>query len=168
MTDLDTKRIGYARQKARAVLQEFFAKNPPERLPIPVKEIAEFYGFEIYELKTLNKHQRAIKHDIHEEKRKLIGVNASYHRHNQRFSIGHELGHYFLEHPAEEDCDDEQIRIFNREADEFSAELLIPLDLLKQKLIELRDASAVAKLFDVSEQALWIKISSQRLLSLLS
>ena len=167
MINPDGKHIGYARQKARSILQEYFAKNPPERLPVPIKEIAELYGFEIYELKTMSKHQRAIKQDVPSENRKLIGVNASYHRHNQRVSIGHELGHYFLGHPPEEDCDDEQIKLFNSEADEFSAELLMPLDMLKQKLVELKDVPNVARTFDVSEQALWIKISGQRLTNLL-
>jgi len=167
MTDSDDKHVGYARQKARNVLQEYFLKNPPELLPIPVREIAKFHGFEIYELKTMNKYQRAIKQDVPAEGRKLIGLNANYHRHNQRFSIGHELGHHFLGHPPEEDCDEDQIKLFNSEADKFSAELLMPLDMLKKKLVELKDISRIAKAFDVSEQALWIKISEQKLLSML-
>lgn len=167
MNNPDGKHIGYARQKARTVLHEYFTKKPPVRLPIPVREIAEFHGFEVYELKTMSKHQRAIKKDLLSENRKLIGLNASYHRHNQRFSIGHELGHHFLGHPPEEDCDDDQIKVFNNEADEFSGELLMPLDMLKQKLVELKNVPKVAQAFDVSEQALWIKISSQRLMNLL-
>lgn len=168
MMHSEGKHIGYARQKARTVLQEYFTKNPPERLPIPVREIAEFHGFEIYELKTMNKHQRAIKQDVQSEGRKLIGLNANYHRHNQRFSIGHELGHYFLGHPPEEDCDEDQIKLYNSEADEFSAELLMPFSMLKEKLVEIKDIPSLAKVFDVSEQALSIKISQQKLLSILS
>jgi Zn-dependent peptidase ImmA (M78 family) len=167
MTDSEGKHIGYARQKARSVLKEYFLKNPPERLPIPVQEIAKFYGFEIYELKTMNKHQRAIKQDVVSEGRKLIGLNAHYHHHNQRFSIGHELGHHFLGHPPEEDCDEDQIKLFNSEADEFSAELLMPLDILKEKLAELKDIPRIAKAFDVSTQALWIKMSQQKLIGML-
>lgn len=168
MIEPEGKHVSYARQKARSVLQEYFTKDPPIRLPIPVREIAAVHGFEIYELKSMNKHHRALKQDIPSEGRKLIGLNANYHRHNQRFSIGHELGHHFLGHSPEEDCDEEQIKLFNSEADEFSAELLMPLDMLKEKLVEMKDIPSIAKAFDVSEQALWIKICEQRLLSLLS
>ena len=85
--EIEKKRIGYPRQKARIVLNEYFAKSPTFRLPIPIQEIAESYGFEIYELDNLSKHQRALKMEFSGENRKFIGLNSSYHRHNQRFSI---------------------------------------------------------------------------------
>jgi len=164
----DKKRSGYPRKVARTLLKDYFAKNPPFTLPIPIKEIAEFYRFEVYELASLNKHQRGIKVENTEEKRKLIGVNEIYSVTNKRFTIGHEMGHDFLGHPPESECSEEEIRIFNSEADEFSAEMLMPLDILKTKIKEIRDVKKIAKLFLVSEEALWIKIKNQHLLNLLS
>ena len=167
MKSVERRRVGFPREKARKVLDEYFSKNPPFHLPIPVHAIAQFYQFEVYELNNLNRHQRAIKIEFPTEGRRLIGVNSTYHRHNQRFSLGHEMGHHFLEHPAEDACDEGEIKIYNGEADEFSAELLIPIETLKNKLKEIKDVSTVAKLFDVSEQAIWIKITSRRLLNTL-
>ena len=162
------KRKGYPREMARKILNEYFLRNSPFQLPIPVKEIATFYGYEIYQLDSLGEHQRALKRELKEENRKLIGLNRNYHPHNQRFSIGHELGHHFLGHPIEDDCEQNEIKIFNQEADEFSAELLMPLDHLKEKLKILKDPNKVAQLFDVSVEALWIKIQNQNLISFLS
>jgi hypothetical protein len=44
----------------------------------------------------------------------------------------------------------------------------MPLDILKAKLKELKEPTLVAKLFEVSEEALWIKIENQKLLNLLT
>lgn len=163
MNDIEKKRVGFARSKARIVLEKYLTNNPIE-IPIPMEKIAAYYGFEIYELEDLNKDHKAIKVELKEEQRKLIGLNKSYHKHSKRYSIGHELGHYFLNHPPEEECTQEEIKLYNREADEFSAELLMPLNLIKDKIQEYKkDLKGLAKLLDVSEQALWIKIDSQKL-----
>lgn len=158
-------RKGYIRNIARKCIKEYFKTRPLEP-PIPIEKIAKYNGFEIFELESMNENQRAIVHFIPEENRKLIGLNKKYHIHNKRFSIGHELGHYFLNHPPESECTDEEIKLYNREADEFSAELLIPLNLLKEKIRELKDAKKIASLFLVSEEALWIKIKNQNLINL--
>lgn len=168
MIELPKKRLGHPRDVARRVLGEYFDKHPPISLPVPIDKIAEANGFEIIPLDSLDKNHRAILQILPEENRKLIGLNTRYRRHNHRFSIGHELGHYFLGHPVEDDSSDEEVIVFDREADEFSAELLIPLAQLKDALTKLKDVKALARLFDVSEEALWRKIDGQHLLSLLS
>lgn len=159
-----TKRKGYCRTLARKVIKEYFEKNPPVQIPIPVDKIAIYNGFEIFDLETLDKNQRAIFYNNKEENRKLIGINKNYHIHNKRFSIGHELGHYFLGHPPEFECTDEEIKLYNQEADEFSSELLLPLDLLKEKIKKIKDLKVLSNIFQVSEQALFIKVSNQGLL----
>ena len=162
------KRKGFARDMARKTLDEYFLRNPPIRIPIPIDKVAEFYGFEIFELNDLNEHQRAIKKEIKSENRKLIGLNASYPFVNKRFSIGHELGHHFLGHEEEDDCHNEENIVNNREADEFSAELLIPLSILKKLLKEKNSPAEIARLLIVSEQALWLKIINQNLSHLIT
>lgn len=161
------KRVGYPRESARSLLMQYFTKHPPLSLPIPVENIAEYLGFEIIPLEQLDSGHCALKIEIPEEGRKLIGINSKYHIHNRRFSIGHELGHHIMGHPVESDCSDEEIKIFNSEADEFAAELLIPADELKSRLKKVKDPKALAIEFQVSEQALWIKMKSQNLLKLL-
>jgi Zn-dependent peptidase ImmA (M78 family) len=162
------KRVGYPREYARKLLNEYFVLDPPFRLPIPIEKFSQFHGFEIYSLDDLFLDQRALKMEIKEEGRKLIGLNAKHHRHSQRFSIGHELGHFFLGHPLEDDSEEDEIKLYNQETDEFSAELLIPLDQLKAELHKSKDVNKVARIFDVSEEAIWIEIKNQNLLSLLS
>lgn len=168
MTLIEKKRSGYPRTKARLVLSEYFKHNSPVIIPIPILKVAEFYGFEVDELDNLDSNQKAIKIELPDENRKLIGINSRFHVHNKRFSVGHELGHHFLNHPLEHDCSEEEIKICNQEADEFSAELLMPLEELKKQLKNLKDSKKIAKLFEVSEEALWIKIQHQKLLNLLS
>lgn len=165
MNNEEQKRVKYSRDLARKVIKDFFKTHPPFRLPIPIYDIAEYLGFEVYELDNLAKHQRAIT-SVHEG-RKLIGINSTYHIHNKRFSIGHEIGHNLLNHPPEADCDEEEIKMYNQEADEFSAELLIPYEELKKQIQTVKDTNKIAQIFQVSKEALWIKISSQRLLKLL-
>lgn len=160
----DKKRIGFCREMARKKLDKFFKHTPPFSLPIPINKIAEFYGFEIYKLDTLGKYQRAMKFEDKSEKRKLIGLNSTYPLVNQRFSIGHELGHNFLNHPNEDECDEDERKLYDREADEFSAELLIPFEDLKIKVKNKINIPDLAKVYLVSETALVIKIQNQNLL----
>lgn len=163
----DKKRIGYSREMARKMLDEFFRNSPPIRLPVPILDVAKYYGFEIYPLDNLNTHQRALKFEVPGEDRKLIGINSQYPLVNQRFSIGHELGHFYLAHPAEGETDEDETKIYDKEADEFSAELLIPYNILKEKLISGLKPKELAILFLVSEQALFIKIQNQNLIKYL-
>jgi Zn-dependent peptidase ImmA (M78 family) len=161
------KRSGYARESARSLLKEFFRNYPPVRYPVPVEEIVQYLGFELHLLDNLDENHRAIKLELLDEDRKLIGLNAKYHIHNRRFSMGHEIGHHVLAHPSESDCSDEEIKTYNQEADEFAGELLIPLEELKRRMKLNKDVKSLAKEFLVSEQALWIKIQNQNLLNLL-
>lgn len=160
----DKKRIGYAREMARKMLEEFFRNNSPEILPIPIFEVAKYFGFEVYELDNLGPHQRAIKFEMPGEDRKFIGINSKYPLVNQRFSIGHELGHFYLAHPREGDTDDDETKIYDQEADEFGAELLMPYKMLKAKVLERINTKELAKIFLVSEQALFIKLQNQNLI----
>jgi len=165
---LDKKRIGFCREMARKKLDKFFSKFPPFILPIPVFEIVKSFGYEIYPLNDLGKHQRAIKYEIKSENRKLIGLNSTYPLVNQRFSLGHELGHELLGHPNEDECDEDERKVCDREADEFSAELLIPFDDLKIKLKKKVSIPELARIYLVSEQALILKINNQNLLKYIS
>ncbi|MBD3253513.1 MAG: ImmA/IrrE family metallo-endopeptidase [Candidatus Lokiarchaeota archaeon] len=164
---LSNKQIAFCRQKARNILKEFENRQGEIQLPVPIDEIASFYGFEIYPLETIPNEQSAIIILDSDSKRKLIGINSNHHNNRQRFSIGHELGHFFLSHPSEKECDEDEIKLYNRQADEFSAELLIPLKLLKTSIKEIKDIGLLAKKFGVSEQAIWIKIKQQKLLNMI-
>jgi Zn-dependent peptidase ImmA (M78 family) len=80
----------------------------------------------------------------------VIGVNPAHHLNRQRFTIAHELGHYFLHEGLEEHVD-QNFRVEWRNADtsravnwqkiqanRFAAELLMPTSFLEDDLNELQ------------------------------
>jgi Zn-dependent peptidase ImmA (M78 family) len=163
MSDIDKKRVGYCRNKARWVLQKYEKECGVITPPVPVIEIAHWTGFEIMFLEGLDAKHSAIV-DLES---KIIGINQDHHVHRQRFSIGHELGHLYLQHPPEDDCEEDETGVYDKEADEFSAELLVPLSLLNKALREISNINELSRLFLVSPSALTIKICSQKKLYLL-
>lgn len=162
-TDEPSKRVKYARDFARKILKEVYPVMQPKDLPIDVNKIVEHLGFEVHFLDSMDdKHSAIILRDD-----KLVGLNESHHPHRTRFSVGHELGHFLLEHPPEEDCNPDEIRIWNQEADEFAAELLVPYELLKT-LIKSNSSNELARHFNVSRDVVIIHAQKTRLFSYLS
>jgi Zn-dependent peptidase ImmA (M78 family) len=97
-------------------------------------------------------------------------VNARQHLHRQRFSLAHELGHYFLHRNG---MPEDAVTIDNPptgedemaapakspaeiEADLFAGELLVPVEMLKGHIS--KGLPELSKLFLVSEQVVSIAI----------
>ena len=158
--DLPRKRVGYCRKAARKLLERFALRNGELKPPIPVWNIAEIEGFEIHLMQNWSDKQSALVN--HAEK--LIGINRKHHPHRQRFSLGHEIGHIVLQHPAESELGDEENRLCDREADEFAGELLVPYNLLKIEIEKNKDVDNLARIFNVSTQVITIRLISQNLL----
>lgn len=157
----DKKRIGFARKQARSLLEKFkSATGPKIEYEVPIINLAEYLGFHIENLDSMADHHSAI---IYPDDM-LIGLNKSHHPHRQRFSLGHELGHFLLKHPPEFELPPEEARICNREADEFSGELLVPLESLKRSLNHTKSISDLAHLFNVSQDVITIRLLNQNLL----
>jgi Zn-dependent peptidase ImmA (M78 family) len=95
-------------------------------------------------------------------RQKLIGVNGRHHRHRRRFTIGHELAHILLKHPPESHCTAKEIALYNSEADACAAELLMPANLLSRWLPITRSISNLAYTFDVSEEAMKVRLRELR------
>lgn len=87
-----------------------------------------------------------------------IGVNSLHHPNRQRFTIAHELGHYFLHRdraPFEDGLlfrKENQLNSLEREANQFASLLLMPSHEFRRALNN-QHISEVAKMFGVSEQA---------------
>lgn len=90
----------------------------------------------------------------------FIGVNANEPWCRRRFTLGHELGHAFLEHTH---CSGPGT-YEETEAHTFSAELLIPTALIKQDIKQTPNIPALAKKYLVSQQALTIKLQDCKLI----
>lgn len=120
----------------------------------------------------------------------VIGVNSSHPPTRKRFTIAHEIGHFTMHDGNKLHVDnDENFRVNFRltdntnnqdtqeiEANAFAAALLMPEDLIKKAISELEyniDLSSdhdehidnLAKLFEVSKQALLIRLGKLGLMS---
>jgi Zn-dependent peptidase ImmA (M78 family) len=151
------KRVGYCREMARKVLHE----TNMMRIPIPVEDIAKHYGFRVV---LLDQPPEKFSGILHRGK-KAIGINQHHHPVRQRFTLSHELGHYFLDHPdaSDENFDEAETaerKIYEAEADEFAAELLMPRELLKAALQENADVEALRTKFQVSRHVVAIQLAT--------
>lgn len=157
----ERKRVGFARNHARSLLERFKqATGTKIEYEVPVIDIAKYLGFHVEYLDSMADCHSAI---IYPDKM-LIGLNKSHHKHRQRFSLGHELGHYLLKHKPEFELPPEKAKICNNEANEFSGELLVPLESLKRGLKHTKTISELAHIFNISQDAITIRILNQSLL----
>jgi Zn-dependent peptidase ImmA (M78 family) len=113
----------------------------------------------------------------------VIGVNAGHAETRQRFTIAHEIGHFFLHELDEIHIDREKVgvQVWRRneesrqgtnsqevEANLFAAELLMPSRFISRDLESIRvtDCSDekivehLAELYQVSEQAMTIRLTN--------
>lgn len=136
--------------------------------PIDVNRIAEALGFQVMPHPFPEKLKGMVQI---EGDTKVIGVNSNYSEAAQRFTVGHELGHYLCGHEHIENTfiDDER-RFYEpyfhteKEADAFAGELLMPKHMLEKDLNEHGpDIAWLKERYQVSEQALWIRLTSLRL-----
>jgi Zn-dependent peptidase ImmA (M78 family) len=158
---MEKPRYGYARKMARKVLEDFKIKEPP----VDVRAILEAKGYEYMEIDTFMENVDAL----------IVGhyaaVNANHHVHRQRFSIAHELGHKLMNHdisyyrfditidnPPTSTTHPDAESAFEKEANAFAGELLIPLEMLKKEFQKTQDITGLSKVFWVSSQAVTVAI----------
>ena len=170
-----------ARDVAR--IAETLLRNHKIAAPaVPVEQIAKSEGLEIaYHDLEDNVSGLLIRR---EHGSPVIAVNVRHHKHRQRFTIAHELGHYLLHQDRPTVFVDQLLVHFRAErsasradpreaeANTFAAALLMPEQLLQQALqdnpIDIGDEEAVrrfAQEFAVSPQALTIRLASLGLIS---
>lgn len=140
-------------------------------LPVDVRTIAKSHDIQIIE-DDLDEISGFI---AKEDDVIIIGVNNKQSPVRQRFTIAHELGHYFLHGLGHTFVDkfthfrnavsSKASNPYEIEANTFAAELLMPKDLVRDKVLEilrnnpnLEDAEELiehlAPIFEVSEQAM--------------
>jgi len=164
---LSEARIGFARESARSIIRRLRIIGPP----VDVQAIAKN---EQLEVEVIASWPDQVSGLLLREAR-LIGVNGNHNRRRQRFSLAHELGHWFMRHdfewreasitmdrPPEDDTTPDNAD--ESEADEFAGELLVPLAFLKTAFRTNGDIAVLAELFDVSEEAMWVRVLRHRLI----
>ncbi len=135
----------HARIKARQVVQQFGFVRPP----VEVRAIARDLGLSVRTSQALGKLRARLVGDA-------IEVNANEPPVAQRFSVAHELGHYFLRTVHGEG------QTAEREADAFANELLVPGPMLRQAMETSTDAADLRKLFKVSRDVLRIAAETHK------
>lgn len=166
-------RKSLARRKAQNELAAARVRKPP----VPIEDIAESHGLEIRYEHTDEDVSGALYVESDEG---VIGVNAGHHPNRQRFTIAHELGHYLLHAKAHAkhivfldkrfmwNRDNESslaTKAEEIEANQFAAELLVPLNMLKKdvesgqyNVEDDEDLARLAKRYRVSLQALTFRL----------
>jgi Zn-dependent peptidase ImmA (M78 family) len=148
------KRSQLCIDRAREALAQYAKGRNPLKPPIKIESVAEWMGFQVILLYTVGEEFSGLV----STRQKLIGINGKHHRHRRRFTTGHELAHILLNHPPESHCTSKEIALYNSEADECAAELLMPRDLLSRWLPISKNVSNLAYAFDVSEEAMKVKV----------
>ncbi|MGI4791106.1 MAG: ImmA/IrrE family metallo-endopeptidase [Janthinobacterium lividum] len=146
-------------------------------LPIPVEKVAEYLGLKI-EKSVMDSKMSGVL--VVENRRGAIACNQSHAHVRQRFTIGHEIGHFilhvnkstqsrlFIDQYVAYRRNDQSSGINDVEegqANAFSAALLMPADLVMEEIIkndydldDEEDQKALAKRFNVSAPAMSIRL----------
>jgi Zn-dependent peptidase ImmA (M78 family) len=164
MTDQNNKpRVGSARNLARKLLADVGIKNPP----VLIRDVVNYLKKE----RDLSVYPWAFGEDtdgmqVTEGEKAAIGYNQSQHPHRQRFTVAHEIGHLLLGHTGKNFILDLNSKKPEEvEANQFAAELLMPLEMIKNDLKNKRNAKDIARMYNVSEEAVWWRLYDCKLIS---
>ena len=152
------------REKAQSILKMAHITQAP----VEIETVAEALGFKVVPFAFPNQRKGMV---VIEQDIKAIGVNETHPKSLQRYTVAHELGHYLNGHSHfENQLIEDETRFHDhhfqqeREADLFAAELLMPKDFLEKDLAEMGlDIPKLLEKYQVSEQALWIRLTSLNL-----
>lgn len=151
------------------IAREIINQNPAIQFPIPIEDIAYASGIREVSRKPLEGLEGALVANP-EKTEGIILIKEGARPQRQRFTLGHELGHYLIPRHGhkmscsisdltvrEDSCSSAQARI-EREANQFSSEILMPSLLVRQYLGFLSSPSIdlireMADDFDVSFEA---------------
>jgi Zn-dependent peptidase ImmA (M78 family) len=165
------------RKHIRDLVGKLLETHKIESSPIQVNDIASALGIQVRYESTKDELSGFLLRDLSRHK-VIIGVNNDHHPNRQRFTIAHELGHFFL-HTQEKLHVDRGFQINLRdgnsskgeiedekEANLFAAELLMPFQFIQEELaaIEVLDLeddsiSKLAEKYEVSTQAMAFRLS---------
>lgn len=166
---IEKPRYSYAAKIAQKIVNEIKASTPP----IDLNKILLHIGINLLPYSFPEKISAIL---LKENNMLVIGVNKTHHINRQRFSIAHEIGHYLLGHYKDIFVDMSEIsegrfdvsdtdhnKVQELEANFFAGELLMPATMLKKDFAKLRNVEEIAKQYEVSKNALWIKLIKLKL-----
>ena len=106
----------------------------------------------------------------------IILVNYKEYPHRKRFTIAHELGHYFLHLNKDGEFIDRSYDLFRVEddiqtnankdklkevqANKFAAAILMPRELINKAIEKTKDIEELSEMFEVSQSAIGFRVSN--------
>lgn len=132
-------------------------------LPIDPFHVARIYGVPVFEYPLAPDLSGYLDWD---SRGAFIVVNSHHGAVRQRFTVAHELGHFYDAYrrnlpKIKKDRSDLASRGTDIEeiyANRFAASLLMPADAVRTKFEVVRDVGALARIFNVSEQAMSLRL----------
>lgn len=141
-----------------------------DKVPVNVISIAKTYGIDVYTSKFDNGVSGAIRYNNENEKFEII-VNKNNVVARRRFTIAHELGHYFLHRDMLMNSDvhidtlyrlatqiDKETKEQEKEVDYFAGALLMNRIAI-ERLIDNYNVEEMAEIFGVSSSAMTVRLS---------
>ncbi len=144
--------------KLEKLTEEILLRNDIYKIPADIIVIAQNNNIDVYKMKMPDeKIMGLIKYDK-DTSAFVIAINKELNTNQQRFTLAHELGHFFLDKEqlmSEEIHIDVMFRITNekdeKEVEYFAGALLMNKTLLEKTYETVRDIKELSKLFEVSE-----------------
>lgn len=141
-----------------------------DKVPVDVVAISKNYGISAYVAELDNEVSGAIKYDDKSNTFEII-ANKNNAETRQRFTIAHELGHYFLHRDMLKNSDihidtlyriamqtDKKTKEQEKEVDYFAGALLMNRIVI-EKLIESYSIEEMAEIFGVSSSAMTVRLN---------
>lgn len=152
----------FAISEAQSLIKSVGIKSAPVSLYKVIQYLQTQHDVEVRKLTLdLGVHGFLAKEvDIYDDEKYVIGFNDKNSWYKNRYTIAHEIGHLLMGHK----CTGGRDKEIEREAEIFAAELLMPKSFLKTDFKNTPNIPDISKKYQVSQQALTIKITGDRLL----
>ncbi|MDP3117972.1 MAG: ImmA/IrrE family metallo-endopeptidase [Phenylobacterium sp.] len=141
-----------------------------QRVPVDLDAMAADLGLEVERSPLSENIAGKLVRDARARAGYRIVINSRDSSRRQRFTFAHELAHYMLHRDlVDEVVDNALYRSPNlgddmeRQADRFAAQLLLPANEVRRAYAREKALARLAELFDVSDQALRIRLRELRL-----
>lgn len=155
-------------------VEDLLRKCRIRKPPVPVEKIAEQYELDIRLAPYEGDLSGAL---VRTDDEMFIGVNSNHHPNRQRFTVAHELAHFFLHKGMRlhidkniwvnwrDDQSSKAVQWQEIQANQFAAELLMPTAFLKRDLNKIGRVNEhlvqiLARKYRVSSQAMDIRLNN--------
>lgn len=132
-----------------------------QKIPVKITDIANDFGIKVYK-STMSGISGAI---LKEDKEYVIYINSEDGRNRQRFTIAHEIAHYVLhKDKIGNNLTDNAMycsrlsNVLEKQANRLAYEILMPVKFVMEYINENKNISQMASLFEVSEEAVKIRL----------